>query len=157
MELITLLEKNIDEIVEKSCKQICEVKLKGYTKAGSTITKQKLTNLYKKLIECVKTRDLIPMLNYTEKIAKDRFNSGYDLYEVQTAINSLEELIWQKIFKHTKPEKLAVALSLVSSILGAGKDNLARTYVALASKTKTSAVNVQNLLSGSESIAGLHD
>ncbi len=157
MELTALLEKNLDEIVEKSCRQICEVKLKGYTKAGSTITKQKLANLYKKLIECVKNKELIPMLAYTEKIARDRFNSGYDLYEVQTAINSLEELIWQKIFKHTKPEKLAESLSLVSSILGAGKDNLARTYVSLASKTKASAVNVQNLLHGSESIADVNE
>jgi hypothetical protein len=41
----------------------------------------------------------------------------------------------------------------VSSILGAGKDNLARNYVALATKTKVSTINLQNLLSGSESIA----
>jgi hypothetical protein len=157
MELITLLEKNIDEIVEISCKQICEVKLKGYAKEGSSITKQKLTSLYKKLIDCVKTKELIPMLQYTEKIAKDRFNSGYDLYEVQTAINTLEELIWQKIFKNVKPEKLAIALGLVSTILGAGKDNLARTYVSLASKTKSSTVNIQNLLHGSESIANVNE
>jgi hypothetical protein len=153
MDIITLLEKNIDLVVEKSCTQICEVKLKGYTKVGSTMTKLKLTNLYKKVIECAKKKELIPMLQYTEKIAKERFASGYDLHEVQTAINSIEENIWQLIFKNIKADKLAESLGLVSSILGAGKDNLARNYVALATKTKVSTINLQSLLSGSESIA----
>lgn len=153
MDIITLLEKNMDLVVEKSCTQICEVKLKGYTKVGSTMTKLKLTNLYKKIIECAKKKELIPMLQYTEKIAKERFASGYDLHEVQTAINSIEENIWQLIFKNIKANKLAESLGLVSSILGAGKDNLARNYVALATKTKVSTINLQSLLSGSESIA----
>jgi hypothetical protein len=153
MDIVTLLEKNIDKVVESSCTQICEVKLKGYAKSGSTMTRQKLTNLYKKVIECSKKKELIPMLQYTEKIAKERFASGYDLHEVQTAINSLEENIWQLIFKNIKPAKLAESLGLVSSILGAGKDNLARNYVALSTKTKVSTINLQSLLSGSESIA----
>ncbi len=154
MDLISLLEKNKDYVIENSCTRINEVRLSGYAKAGSGITKQKLLNLYKKVIECAEKRDIIPMLNYTEKIAKERFASGYDLHEVQTAINSLEEYIWQVIFKNVKPNKLAEALGLVSSILGAGKDNLARNYVALATKTKASTINLQTLLSGSESIAG---
>jgi len=153
MDITTLLEKNIDVIVDNSCIQICEVKLKGYTKSGSTMTRQKLANLYKKVVECAKNKELIPMLHYTEKIAKERFASGYDLHEVQTAINALEENIWQLIFKNVKPAKLAESLGLVSSILGAGKDNLARNYVALATKTKVSTINLQSLLSGSESIA----
>ena len=153
MDIITLLEKNIDLVVEKSCTQICEVKLKGYTKSGATMTKQKLVSLYKKIIECAKKKELIPMLQYTEKIAKERFASGYDLHEVQTAINSIEENIWQLIFKNIRADKLAESLGLVSSILGAGKDNLARNYVALATKTKVSTINLQSLLSGSESIA----
>lgn len=153
MNIISLLEKNKEKVIEDSCRLINEVKLKGYTKEGSSITKQKLTNLYKKVIECANKKELIPMLNYTEKIAKERFASGYDLHEVQTAINALEENIWQIIFKNIKPDKLAESLGLVSSILGAGKDNLARNYVALATQTKASNINLQSLLSGSESIA----
>jgi hypothetical protein len=72
---------------------------------------------------------------------------------VQTAINSLESAIWNKIFKLTRPEKLAESLGVVSTILGAAKDNLARTYVSLATKTKVPTLNLQSLFSGSESIA----
>jgi hypothetical protein len=154
MSLLTLLEKHQNEIVEKAYVEISTVKLKGYSKVGKERTKTKLTNLYKKVIECVKKKELIPMLNYTERIAKERFDNGFDLYEVQTAINTLEELIWKKIFCEIKPAKLAETLGMLSTILGSGKDNLARTYVALASKTKVTTLNLHNLFSGSESIAG---
>jgi len=56
---------------------------------------------------------------------------------VQTAINSLESAIWNKIFKLTRPEKLAESLGVVSTILGAAKDNLARTYVFVSNKDKS--------------------
>ena len=90
------------------------------------------------------------MLNHVENIAKERFSAGYDLYEVQSAINELEEAIWKRIFKDIKPENLAEALGLVSTVLGAGKDTLARTYVSLATKSKVSSLNLQALFKGTE-------
>ncbi len=106
--------------------------------------------LYSTLIESVKTKSLIPMMNHAETIATERFASGYDLYEVQTAINELEEAIWKRIFKEIKPDELAEALGIVSTVLGAGKDTLARTYVSLATKSKVSSLNLQALFKGSE-------
>ena len=153
MEITKLLEGNNDLIIEEAFKSMSKLKLKGYTKAGGEKTKQKLNELYKKLIQCTKKKELIPILNYTEKIAKERYSSGFDIFEVQTAINSLESAIWNKIFKLTRPEKLAESLGVVSTILGAAKDNLARTYVSLAKKTKVPTLNLQSLFSGSESIA----
>lgn len=155
MELIKLLEKNSDKIINDACKSVCKDKLKGYKMVGQERTKTKLNNLLKKLMLCVKNKELIPMLDYTEKIATERFASGYDLFEVQTAINALEVGIWDVIFKEIKPDKLKETLGLVSTILGAGKDHLARTYVFLATKSKAPSLNLQNLFSGSESIAGL--
>ncbi len=156
MELIKLLEKNSDKIITDAYKAVCKDKLKGYSKVGQERTKAKLTNLFKKVLQCVNRKELIPMLNYTEKIAKERYTSGYDLFEVQTAINSLEVAIWSVIFKSVKPENLAEYLGLISTVLGAGKDNLARTYVSLATKSKAPSLNLQNLFDGSESIAGMH-
>ena len=153
MDLIKLLESNTDKIITDAYNSVCKDKLKGYSKSGKEQTKTKLTDLFKKVLQCVKKKELIPMLNYTEKIAKERFASGYDLFEVQTAINSLEVAIWSIIFKEVKPEKLAEYLGLISTVLGAGKDNLARTYVSLATKSKAPSLNLQNLFAGSESIA----
>jgi len=153
MEITKLLVENNDLIIEEAFKSMSNLKLKGYTKAGGEETRQKLNELYKKLVQCTKKKELLPILNYTEKIAKERYSSGFDIFEVQTAINSLESAIWNKIFKLTRPEKLAESLGVVSTILGAAKDNLARTYVSLATKTKVPTLNLQSLFSGSESIA----
>lgn len=156
MEITKLLEENNVEIIEESFKSMSKLKLKGYSKAGRDETKQRLNELYKKLLQCTKKKELIPILNYTDKIAKERYSAGFDIFEVQTAINSLESAIWNKIFKLTRPEKLAESLGVVSTVLGAGKDNLARTYVSLATKTKVPSLNLQSLFSGSESIANTH-
>ena len=153
MELIKLLENNYDKIVSEACKVVSKDKLRSYKNAEKDATKCKLEDLLKKVIQCVKKKDLLPMLNYTEKIANERFSAGYDLFEVQMAINDLEFIIWNYIFKEIKPEKLRDYLGLVTTILGAGKDHLARTYVFLATKIKTPSLNLQNLFSGSESIA----
>jgi hypothetical protein len=74
------------------------------------------------------------MINYIEKMARQRFLSGFELQEVQTAFNVLEECIWKQILVTIPPSGQADALSLVSSVLGSGKDTLARTYVSLASE-----------------------
>ena len=153
MELIKLLESNSEKIISEAYKSVNKDKLKGYKNVGQERTRSKLENLLKRVIQCVRKKELLPMMNYTEKIANERFASGYDLFEVQTAINALEVAIWNIIFKEISPDKLKENLGLVSTILGAGKDHLARTYVFLAAKIKTPTVNLKNLFGGSESIA----
>lgn len=148
MDTIKLLEDNIESIVDEAFESIEPVKLQGYTKVGETRTKNKLRKLLNETIRCIKEKSLIPMVEYTTEMAKERYNAGYDLYEVQTAINALEEAIWKKIFKEMKPEQYSEALGLTSTVLGAGKDNLATTYVELASKTKSKTINLQELFNG---------
>jgi hypothetical protein len=90
------------------------------------------------------------MVAHTDSIARERFASGFDLWEVQTAFNVLEEAIWVHILKELPPTEYAEALGLVSTVLGTGKDTLARRYVSLASKTKASTLNLQSLFTGME-------
>jgi hypothetical protein len=150
MNIIQLLENHTYDNVDEAFQSIQCIKLQGYLKAGDEKTKEKLRLLHNTLVECVKEKSLIPMVNHADYIAKERFAAGYDLYEVQTAINALEEVIWKKIFAEIKPNELAESLGLVSTVLGAGKDTLARTYVSLATKSKVSSLNLQALFKGSE-------
>jgi hypothetical protein len=62
----------------------------------------------------------------------------------------LEETIWIHILKELPPTEYAEALGLVSTVLGTGKDTLARRYVSLSSKTKASSLNLQSLFTGME-------
>jgi len=69
------------------------------------------------------------VITYAGKLADKRFEAGYDLGEVQTAFNALEEASWQRALADLDPSELADALGLVGTLLGAGKDALARRYV----------------------------
>ena len=46
------------------------------------------------------------------------------------------------------PDELARALGLVSTVLGAAKDSLARAYVSLASQTKAPSLDLSALFKG---------
>jgi len=88
------------------------------------------------------------MVIYSEKIAKERFESGFDLHEVHTAYNVLEESIWKTIIKEVDSADLAESLGLISTVLGTGKEALAIAYVSLASKQKVKSLNLTQLFKG---------
>lgn len=152
MNLIQLLEKKSDEIITKASKALERVLLKHYKEAGIEKSKQRLKTLYDFTLQCVKIRNLVPIIDYSQKIARERYTSNFDLYEVQAAFNVLEEVIWQQILKALQPSDYAEALVLVSTVLGAGKDSLANTYVSLASKTKVQSSDLTALFKGTDSV-----
>jgi hypothetical protein len=90
------------------------------------------------------------MIDHSGTVARERFSAGYDLWEVQTAFNVLEEIIWQRILRELPPAEYAEALGLVSTVLGTGKDTLARVYVTLASKSRTPTLDLRSLFTGTE-------
>jgi hypothetical protein len=124
--------------------------VKHYEKEGAEHLHQRLKALYVLTVRGVKERNLGPMIAHADSIARERFSAGYDLWEVQTAFNVLEEAIWKLVLKEISPAELAEALGLVSTVLGVGKDTLARRYVSLASKTKAPSLNLQSLFTGIE-------
>ena len=83
-----------------------------------------------------------------QQIAAERFTSGYDLSEVQNAFNALEGAIWTRVFAALEPGQYAEALGLVTTILGAGKDALAREYVSLATDTHAPSLDLRALFAG---------
>jgi hypothetical protein len=104
-----------------------------YGAAGEVETTARLDVLFDTLVDAVERRDLTDVLRYARRLAAARFAAGYDLAEVQVAINALEEAVWRRIFAAATPDELGESLRLVSTVLGAAKDVLAQTYVSLAS------------------------
>lgn len=150
MNLIQLLQERSTEIVDAACQAMARSHAKNYEKAGAEHIHQRIKALYVLTMRAVKERNLGPMVAHVETVARERYNAGYDLWEVQTAFNVLEESIWARIIKELPPSEFGEALGLVSTVLGAGKDTLARRYVSLASKTKAPSLNLQSLFSGSD-------
>ena len=105
-------------------------RLTRYEAAGAEETRRRLARLYALLLDAVRERDLEPVLAYAREIARQRFAEGFDLQEVQSAINVLEEAVWRRVVKEIPPDGLAEALGLVSTVLGVCKDTMASSYVA---------------------------
>lgn len=150
MNLTELLQTQNNEILQSTFASVKRTQLKSYEKAGDEHIHQRLKALYVLTVRAIKERNLGPMVAHAETIAHDRFSAGYDLSEVQTAFNVLEETIWMVVLNNLSASEYAEALGLVSTVLGAGKDALARRYVSLAGKSKATSLNLQSIFSGTE-------
>ena len=145
MNLVELLGKSQDTIVAESITAMDRARLKHYTLGGPETTKNKMDTLYSVVFQSIKEKNLIPIVSYIEKMAEKRFESGFELQEVQTAINVMEESIWKLILAELPKEEQPKALGLVSSIIGSGKDTLARTYVILTKEQGAEEVKTNEI------------
>ena len=121
-----------------------------YEGAGAIEIRRRLDALFDNLLESLATQDLGPVLALAREIAHERFNSGYDLAEVQGAFNALEAATWTRVLAVLEPDQFAQTLGLVSTILGAGKDALGREYVSLATDAHAPSLDLRALFAGTE-------
>lgn len=131
MSTATLLESARNEILTGAA--AAAARTPHYAAAGDVETMARLDVLFDTLVDGVARGDLTEVRVYARRLAAARFSAGYDLAEVQVAINALEEAAWRRIFAAASGDDLAESLRLVSTVLGAAKDVLAQTYVSLAS------------------------
>jgi hypothetical protein len=131
MNLIELLDSKAEEIINGASGAMKRAGMKHYDSDTPEQVRKRLTMLYHLTERGVKEKNLFPMVSYVEKMAEERFTAGFDLQEVQTAINVLEEYLWRYITEELPSAALADALRLISSVLGGAKDALARKYVEL--------------------------
>jgi hypothetical protein len=150
MDLYTFLHDRTTAILNEAQEAVERTNLRHYKEAGPEHTHQRLRALLVLTTRAAKDRNLGPMIAHADEVARERYSSGYDLWEVQTAFNVLEEAIWSRIIKELPATDFASALGLVSTILGAGKDTLARRYVSLATKTRAPSLDMRSLFTGTE-------
>jgi len=135
------------EILDAAEAGIRRNQLGHYARAGDREVRRRLRVLLDVLTEAAATRDLGPVAAYAGALAVERFDGGYDLSEVQSAFNALEEAVWSRIVA-VAPADISEALGLVSTVLGAGKDALARTYVTLGTRARLPALDLRALFAG---------
>ena len=150
MDLIQLLKTRSDEILSDSVAAMRRANVPHYEQAGFGTAEERLKTLLALTVRSLSENDLSHVVQLAERIARERYESGYDLQEIQTAFNVLEEASWTHIVKEVPPEGLARALGLLSTVLGAGKDVLATTYVSLVTKTKSPSLDLQSLFKGTQ-------
>jgi hypothetical protein len=135
MELPRLLEETRADAVADAIQGLGRATLPHYTASRTEQNRERLAKLYDLTAACVSTRTLLPMIEYAKGVARERYKDGFDLEEVHTAFNVLEEVIWRRITARLEPPQYPEAFGLISTVLGAGKQALAMEYVALVSQS----------------------
>ncbi len=99
MKLHEILVNNQTDIINEAFYSLERSHLKHYDSSRADENWQRLAKLFDLTLNGVKSKSLVDMVTYSEKIAKERYESGFDLHEVHTAYNVLEESIWKAIIK----------------------------------------------------------
>jgi hypothetical protein len=144
------LERARRPILEAAAAALRRAHARHYDAAGEGEIERRLEALFDHVRQALTARDVAGLLAYAEEVAEERFNAGYDLSEVQTAFNALEEATWGQALAQLEPSELAEALGLTSTILGVGKDALARRYVSLAARTHAPSLDLRALFTGTD-------
>ena len=139
-------------IVEEAEHALARLHERHYEAAGAAEVRQRLDLLFDQLVGAVSARDLSRVVAYASAIARERFEAGYDLSEVQAAFNALEGATWSRILSDLEAGDLAEALGLISTVLGAAKDALGREYVSLATHTRAPSLDLRALFAGTDGV-----
>jgi len=148
MDLLELLKTDEQRILEAATQAIGRGQLTHYAKSSAETNRQRLRVLFGLVRQCIEQHTLLPMLEYVESVAEERFLTGFDLQEVQCGFNVLEEVIWREIAARLEPAQYPQAFGLAATVLGAGRDALARRYVSLASSTHVPSLDLSALFEG---------
>jgi hypothetical protein len=146
MDLLEVLREDKAEILEDAWRSVA--KITHYERDGARATRLRLEALFDRVAAAIRRRDLGDLLDYAEQIAKQRFDAGYDLFEVQTAFFMLEEAMWRRILSRVPSAELAESLGLVATAIGRGKDAFGRAYVSLTTSERAPSFDLSRLFKG---------
>jgi hypothetical protein len=150
MDLSEFLTARAGEIVGQATTAMEARRLEHYERLGRVATAARMRALIEQVIEGARTRDLVPILHYAEEIGKQRYESGFEFVEVQSAFNLLEEAIWRAMLASYPQAELGEALGVVATVLGVAKDRLASTYLSLATETHVPSLDLSALFRGTQ-------
>ena len=148
MQLDTLLSDARSSVLDEAYAVVERSAVTHYERAGEAFTRLALDELFTRVVDAIRTRDLGPLVGHAEHLATERFEHGFDVSEVQVAVNALELAMWRRVVSAAPPADLAEGIGLLSTALGAAKDDLTRTYVSLASRRHVTSLDLSALFDG---------
>ena len=131
METSAVLAGAEDRVVDEA---VAELDRRHTSDQASSpeMRRRHLRDLFELVVKCLRDGVVEPIIASSQQLAADRFAVGFDISEVQGEFNVLEEVLWREVAASLSGDQRIEALELLNAILGAGRDALARTYVALA-------------------------
>jgi hypothetical protein len=124
--------------------------LSHYRRDGEEATWRRVQALYRAVARAVSARDLDELVGHARRIARERFQGGFEQAEVEAAFATLEEAIERRALARMPKEELAWGLGLVATALGHARAELGRTFAALAHASRPGAVDLTAVFRRSE-------
>ena len=132
MDASVVLASAEDRVIDEAVTVLAQRDQALHHPAGPDGRRREVRQLFRLVLRCVRAGRAGPIGKPCEQIAAHCYAAGIDLSEEQEAFNVLAEVLWPHLAGALAGEQLVEALGLLNAIVGAGKDAMARTYVALA-------------------------
>lgn len=120
------------------------------TAGGATTLALRLDAALGQAIQSLASHDLGPAIRFGESLAGERHAGGFQIAEVQDALDALEAASWSRLVAKLDPSQHARALADVSTVFGAMKDALGRRWVDETARHGLRTVDLRALASGSD-------
>jgi hypothetical protein len=142
MNIVDLLQQERSGVLGEASARLQRSDAQHYQRAGEAFTQESLAELFDVVVASVRGRRLTPVGAFCEEVARRRFEAGFGIAEVQTAFNTLERLMWERVVSGVPSTELAEDLGLLSTAFGFGKDALTRRWVLLTSQQRAPQVGL---------------
>ena len=126
-EITLFLKQNRPEIITLALETIEKNKFDHYGKNERPQNAEKFSLLFDTMLICIENNNINAMIHYINKIARDRFLEDFILFEIQSAINSIEESAWKILEKKSFLYRVD-AFRLISRITGIAKLTLSTHF-----------------------------
>ena len=132
-EVSAVLADARDRVVGEAVAALSERDQAGCFAASPAERHQDMEHLFDLIQRCVHEGHCEPIIGPSQQMAADGSAAGIEIAGIQAAFTVLEDVLWRNLADAVSGDQRPGTLRLVSVILGAGRDALARTYVSLAS------------------------
>jgi hypothetical protein len=121
-----------EDLVDRALAELQSAHLAHYESERTEVTRQRLVALCDLAERCIAERSAEAAVEHAKRIARERYDAGYQLREVQMSINVLEEAVCQRALASFRPEEVVRVYALLVAIFKLTRDTLAQVYVDLA-------------------------
>lgn len=135
MEIQRQLRNEETEIVDEAWRAIAG--LEHYRRDGQDPGRARLAALYRHVTRAVAALDLDGLREHAARIARLRFEAGYEAPEVLSAFYALEDAVWRHASTQLPEADRGWGLGLVGTAFTNAREAVSQTFDALAPRAHT--------------------
>ena len=143
--IISFLNRSREEIIEAEIRGLRELHAPHYQDIDLNAVQLRAIRLVESFLASLKAGPA-SFVEYMDSVARERFQEGFFLDEIQAALNILGEKVWEIVAYRAPLKERVNYLGQVSGTIGAAKDQLAHVYTEKFKRAESRAAALQSRL-----------